>query len=79
MKINSRKIIILMFIFPLLTGCWDQKLIVDQEVMNGVSLDLADNKIKSTIVVLNIIPKGTNFFDFKNQMSSATGYSLEDT
>ncbi|RZT21414.1 Ger(x)C family spore germination protein [Fictibacillus sp. BK138] len=79
MKNTNQKIITLLFIFPLLTGCWDQKLIVDQEVINGVSFDLEDNKIKSTIVVLNIIPKGTNFFDFKNQMSSATGYSLEDT
>lgn len=79
MKNTFQKITILLFVFPLLTGCWDQKLIVDQEVMNGVSFDLEDDKIKSTIVVLNIIPKGTGFFDFKNQISSATGQSLEDT
>jgi spore germination protein KC len=79
MKNTSRKIIIILIILPLLTGCWDQKLIVDQEVMNGVSFDVEDDKIKTTIVVLNIIPKGTGFFDFKNQLSSATGYSLEDT
>jgi spore germination protein KC len=79
MKNTFQKITILLFVFPLLTGCWDQKLIVDQEVMNGVSFDLEDDKIKTTIVVLNIIPKGTGFFDFKNQISSATGKSLEDT
>jgi spore germination protein KC len=79
MKTTSRKIILLLFIFPLLTGCWDQQLIVDKEVMNGISFDLDDHKVKTTIVVLNIIPKGTNFFDFNNQVSSATGYSIEDT
>ncbi|MFG6497036.1 Ger(x)C family spore germination protein [Fictibacillus sp. UD] len=79
MKNFTRKIILLFFIFPLLTGCWDQKLIVDQEVMNGISFDLEDNKIKSTIIVLNIIPKGTGYFDFQNQISSAAGHSLEDT
>jgi Ger(x)C family germination protein len=73
------KSIILLLVFPLLTGCWDQKLIVDQEVINGISFDLKDHKIKSTIVVLNIIPKGSGYFDFSNQISSATGDSIDDT
>ncbi|MCM3717791.1 Ger(x)C family spore germination protein [Fictibacillus phosphorivorans] len=79
MKKVTRKISVLLVILPLLTGCWDQRLIVEQEVVNGLSFDLEDKKIKSTMVVLNIIPKGTGFFDFKNQISSATGNSLEDT
>ncbi|KZE64118.1 hypothetical protein AWM68_13510 [Fictibacillus phosphorivorans] len=79
MKNTFQKITLLLFVFPLLTGCWDQKLIVDQEVMNGVSFDLQDEKVKSTIVVLNIIPKGTGIFDFQNQITSATGYSIEET
>jgi spore germination protein KC len=79
MKNTLLKMIIPLTVIPLLTGCWDQKLIVDQEVMNGISFDLEDDKVKSTILVLNIIPMGTGFFDFKNQISSATGHSLEDT
>jgi spore germination protein KC len=79
MKNTWVKYIIPLTFIPLLSGCWDQKTIVDQEVLNGVSFDLEDDKIKSTVLVLNIIPKGTGIFDFKNQISSATGYSIEDT
>ncbi|MDR7073266.1 Ger(x)C family spore germination protein [Fictibacillus barbaricus] len=73
------KLITILSVFPLLTGCWDQKLILNSEVINGISFDLKDNKIKSTIVVLQIIPKGSGYFDFNNQLSSATGDSLDDT
>lgn len=77
--IYLKRLLLLLIVFPLLSGCWDQNLIVDQEVMNGISFDLKDDKVKSTIVVLNIIPKGSGVFDFNNQITSATGHSLEET
>ncbi|MEH6991398.1 Ger(x)C family spore germination protein [Neobacillus drentensis] len=69
-----RKILIkILFIVPfMLTGCWDQKLLVNRTLVNGISMDITEEgKIKGSVRVLNIQSKGGGQFEIQDELVSA--------
>ncbi|MFD4703756.1 Ger(x)C family spore germination protein [Gottfriedia sp. NPDC058432] len=52
-----------------LASCWDQNLLVDKKMVNGISLDLdKDNTILATVRALNIENKGGGQFEVKDEL-----------
>ncbi|PEJ58386.1 hypothetical protein CN692_08920 [Bacillus sp. AFS002410] len=67
----------------LLTGCWDQNLLVDKKMVNGISLDIdQDNNILATVRALNIENKGGGQFEVQDELvkikqSNVSGMAIE--
>ncbi|PGS50332.1 Ger(x)C family spore germination protein [Bacillus sp. AFS041924] len=52
----------------LVTGCWDSRTITDKTLVNGISIDLdQDKKIEVNALILDLIGKGAGVFDFQNE------------
>jgi Ger(x)C family germination protein len=69
-----RKIyLIILLILPImLTGCWDQRLLVNQTLVNGVSFDVTeDGKIAAAVRALNIQSKGGGLFEIQDELVEA--------
>ncbi|MGG3467403.1 Ger(x)C family spore germination protein [Neobacillus pocheonensis] len=69
-----RKILIVMvgMIPILLTGCWDQRLLVNRTLVNGISFDVTkEGKIKSSVRALNIQSKGGGQFEIQDELVSS--------
>jgi Ger(x)C family germination protein len=64
---------LLLFILPiLLTGCWDQRLLVNRTLVNGISFDLTDEgKIAATVRALNIKSMGGGLFELNDESVEA--------
>ncbi|WHY00238.1 Ger(x)C family spore germination protein [Neobacillus sp. DY30] len=66
-----RKIsLIILLIFPIvLTGCWDQQLLVNRTLVNGISFDLTEEgKITAAVRALNIQSKGGGLFEIQDEL-----------
>ncbi|WP_417897923.1 Ger(x)C family spore germination protein [Bacillus haimaensis] len=69
--------LILLSIISILTGCWDQNLLVGKKLINGVGFDLIeDNQILVTTRALNIQSKGGGQFDIQDELVQATRPSV---
>lgn len=56
----------------MLTGCWDQQLLVNRTLVNGISLDVTDEgKIDSSVRALNIQSKGGGQFEISDELVEA--------
>lgn len=69
-----RKIcLIIILVLPiLLTGCWDQRLLVNRTLVNGVSFDITeDGKIAAAVRALNIQSKGGGLFEIQDELVEA--------
>ncbi|MFJ5762409.1 Ger(x)C family spore germination protein [Neobacillus sp. NPDC093182] len=69
-----RKIcLIILLILPIiLTGCWDQRLLVNRTLVNGVSFDVTeDGKIAAAVRALNIQSKGGGLFEIQDELVEA--------
>lgn len=69
-----RKILILILFITLniLTGCWDQQLLVNRTLVNGISVDITEEgKFESAIRVLNIQSKGGGQFEIQDELVEA--------
>lgn len=56
----------------MLTGCWDQQLLVNRTLVNGISYDLSDEgKINGTVRALNIQSRGGGQFEIKDELVEA--------
>jgi Ger(x)C family germination protein len=70
--LKKRLIIILFIIIFILAGCWDQQLLVDKTLINGISLDITEEgKILSTSRALNIQSKGGGQFEIADEIVEA--------
>ncbi|WP_045514628.1 Ger(x)C family spore germination protein [Neobacillus niacini] len=65
--------IIILCILPiLLTGCWDQHLLVNRTLVNGISFDVTEEgKINGSVRALSIQSKGGGQFDIYDELVSA--------
>lgn len=63
----------ILLILPIvLTGCWDQRLLVNRTLVNGVSFDLTeDGKIAAAVRALNIQSKGGGLFEIQDELVEA--------
>ncbi|MGM0836464.1 MAG: Ger(x)C family spore germination protein [Bacillota bacterium] len=60
-------------IISLLTGCWDQNLLVNKKLINGISFDLTeDDEILLTTRALSIQSKGGGQFEINDELVQAT-------
>lgn len=56
----------------MLTGCWDQKLLVNRTLVNGISLDVTEEgKMDATVRALNIQSKGGGQFEIHDEIVEA--------
>lgn len=64
---------IILFIIPiLLTGCWDQQLLVNRTLINGISFDVTEEgKIDASVRALNIQSKGGGQFEIQDELVAA--------
>ncbi|MEH6940201.1 Ger(x)C family spore germination protein [Bacillus sp. JJ664] len=72
------------FLFPLLlfflTGCWDQKEIKDEILINGISFDLnKERKIIINALVLDIVGKGIGVYELKNKYAESIKSSVYES
>ncbi|MEH7402112.1 Ger(x)C family spore germination protein [Gottfriedia acidiceleris] len=67
--IRKSIIIICLFLFLLVaTGCWDSRTITEKTLVNGISIDIdQDKKIEVNALILDIIGRGAGVFDFQNE------------
>jgi Ger(x)C family germination protein len=66
-----RKLLILSIVF-LLAGCWDQQLLIDRTLVNGISFDVTDNgKVAASVRALNIQNKGGGLFEIQDELVNA--------
>lgn len=69
---RKRLIIILFIIIIILAGCWDQQLLVNKTLVNGISFDLTEEgKIHATARALNIQSKGGGQFEIEDEIVEA--------
>jgi Ger(x)C family germination protein len=63
----------ILFIVPiLLTGCWDQRLLVNRTLVNGISFDLTEEgNIASSVRALNIKSLGGGQFEINDELVNA--------
>lgn len=69
-----RKIcLVILLVLPImLTGCWDQRLLVNRTLVNGVSFDVTeDGKIAAAVRALNIQSKGGGLFEIQDELVEA--------
>jgi Ger(x)C family germination protein len=58
---------------PLLSGCWDQQLLVNKTLINGISFDLTEeDNIEGTVRALNIQSKGGGQFEIADELIGST-------
>lgn len=63
----------------LLPGCWDTDKLVNKKIINGISLDAADNgHILGTASTIKLINKGGGQFDEKDEVVQAIGDSVTE-
>ena len=56
----------------LLTGCWDQQLLVNRTLVNGISLDVTkEGEIDATVRALHIQSKGGGLFEIQDEVVEA--------
>lgn len=56
----------------MLSGCWDQRLLVNRTLVNGVSYDLTeDGKITAAVRALHIQSKGGGLFEIQDELVGA--------
>jgi Ger(x)C family germination protein len=56
----------------MLTGCWDQQLLVNRTMVNGISFDVTkEGKIDATVRALNIQSKGGGLFEINDEQVEA--------
>ncbi|GGI15903.1 Ger(x)C family spore germination protein [Gottfriedia solisilvae] len=72
-------LIYLCVILIFLSGCWDQSLLVNKTLINGVSFDITDkNELLGSARILNIESKGGGQFDLKDELiETKSKYSSE--
>jgi Ger(x)C family germination protein len=69
---RKKSLIILIIVPILLTGCWDQRLLVNRTLVNGISFDLTDEgKITSSVRALNIKSMGGGQFELNDELVEA--------
>jgi Ger(x)C family germination protein len=68
-----KKSLMIIFIVPiLLTGCWDQRLLVNRTLVNGISFDLTEEgKIAASVRALNIKSMGGGLFELNDELVEA--------
>jgi Ger(x)C family germination protein len=69
-----RKIfLVILLILPIvLTGCWDQRLLVNRTLLNGISFDLTEEgNIAAAVRALNIQSKGGGLFEISDELVEA--------
>jgi Ger(x)C family germination protein len=60
---------VLIILSPLLSGCWDQQLLVNKTLINGISFDLTEeDHIEGTVRALNIQSKGGGQFEIADEL-----------
>ncbi|MDQ0974878.1 Ger(x)C family germination protein [Neobacillus niacini] len=65
-------LLILLILPMMLTGCWDQRLLVNRTLVNGVSFDVTkDGKITAAVRALNIQSKGGGLFEIQDELVEA--------
>jgi Ger(x)C family germination protein len=65
-------LIILLILLITLSGCWDQRLLVNQTLVNGISFDITeDGKIAAAVRALNIQSKGGGLFEIQDELVEA--------
>ncbi|MFP7298466.1 Ger(x)C family spore germination protein [Neobacillus niacini] len=65
-------LLILVMIPLLLSGCWDQRLLVNRTLVNGISFDLTkEGKIASSVRALNIKSMGGGQFELNDELVKA--------
>ncbi|MGM0920438.1 MAG: Ger(x)C family spore germination protein [Bacillota bacterium] len=63
----------------LLAGCWDQDLLAQKKIVNGIALDVSqENKMLGTARALNIQSKGGGQFEINDELVQEEGISMED-
>jgi Ger(x)C family germination protein len=63
----------------LLPGCWDTDKLVNKKIINGISLDAADNgRILGTASTIKLINKGGGQFDEKDEVVQAVGDTVTE-
>ncbi|PEL13858.1 Ger(x)C family spore germination protein [Bacillus sp. AFS017336] len=74
---KSVSITIIISLIFLLTGCWDQSLLVNKTFINGISFDLTeDGKILSSVRTLSIQNKGGGQFEVKDEVIQASRQNI---
>jgi Ger(x)C family germination protein len=69
---RNRLILILLISSTLLSGCWDQQLLVNKTLINGISFDLTEeNDVEGTVRALNIQSKGGGQFEIADELIGA--------
>lgn len=68
-----KRLIFILFIFVIiLAGCWDQQLLVNKTLLNGISFDLTEEgEILATARALNIQSKGGGQFEVVDEIVEA--------
>jgi Ger(x)C family germination protein len=63
---------VLLIVPILLTGCWDQRLLVNRTLVNGISFDLTEEgKIAASVRALNIKSMGGGQFELHDELVNA--------
>ncbi|WP_176525734.1 Ger(x)C family spore germination protein [Bacillus sp. AFS001701] len=72
--IRKLKIIICLFLLLLVaTGCWDSRPITEKTLVNGISIDIdQDKKTEVNALILDLIGRGAGVFDFQNEYVKST-------
>jgi Ger(x)C family germination protein len=69
---RKKSVIILLIVPILLTGCWDQRLLVNRTLVNGISFDLTkEGKIAASVRALNIKSMGGGQFELFDELVEA--------
>ncbi|BFT72543.1 Ger(x)C family spore germination protein [Paenibacillus sp. P36] len=74
-----KTILLPLLLIALLTGCWDQNLLVENKIINNISFDLEkENTIQSAVTALNLSAKGGGQFAIKPSVYTAQASNLAD-
>ncbi|MEY2195978.1 Ger(x)C family spore germination protein [Neobacillus sp. BF23-41] len=69
---RKKSLMILIIVPILLTGCWDQRLLVNRTLVNGISFDLTEEgKIAASVRTLNIKSMGGGIFELHDELVEA--------
>ena len=69
---RKKSLMILVIVPLLLTGCWDQRLLVNRTLVNGLSFDLTkEGKIAASVRALNIKSMGGGQFELNDELVEA--------
>jgi Ger(x)C family germination protein len=69
---RKKSLMILLIVSILLTGCWDQRLLVNRTLVNGISFDLTEEgKITASVRALHIKSMGGGLFELHDELVDA--------